>query len=74
NPNTKVTHIKSFSTKQILFKVLLYKAKGMWRFYNKFFKQHSSLTTTLIIRVGIIARFFSLSGLLLFKKLLRTFN
>ncbi|HAT8917724.1 TPA: glycosyltransferase family 2 protein [Legionella pneumophila] len=72
NPNTKVTHIKSFSTKQIPFKVLLYKAKGMWRFYNKFFKENSSPATTLIIRVGIIARLFSLSGLLLFKKLLRT--
>ncbi|HAT8089003.1 TPA: glycosyltransferase family 2 protein, partial [Legionella pneumophila] len=46
----------------------------MWRFYNKFFKQNSSPATTIIIRVGIIARFFSLSGLLLFKKLLRTTN
>ncbi|RYB70567.1 glycosyltransferase family 2 protein, partial [Legionella pneumophila] len=38
-PQTKVTHIKSYSTQQIPIRVLGYKAKGMWRYHNKFFKK-----------------------------------
>lgn len=41
-PQTKVTHIKSYSTQQIPISVLGYKAKGMWRYHNKFFKNDSS--------------------------------
>lgn len=68
--DTKVAHIKSFSTKQIPFKVLIYKAKGMWRYHNKFFKERSNLLSTLLIRVGIIARLFILGSLLLLKRTL----
>ncbi|HAT8968041.1 TPA: glycosyltransferase, partial [Legionella pneumophila subsp. pneumophila] len=46
-PQTKVTHIKSYSTQQIPIRVLGYKAKGMWRYHNKFFKRNSFIATTL---------------------------
>lgn len=68
NPNTKVSHIKSFSTKQIPLKVLGYKARGMWRYHNKFFRKNSSIATTLLVRTGIISRLIVLSGLVLLKK------
>lgn len=68
NPNIKVMHIKSFSTRQIPLKVLGYKARGMWRYHNKFFKKNSSFATTLMIRTGIISRLVILSSLVLCKK------
>jgi GT2 family glycosyltransferase len=68
NPNTKVSHIKSFSTKQIPLKVLGYKARGMWRYHNKFFRKNSSIATTLIVRTGIISRLIVLSSIVLIKK------
>ncbi len=70
-PKTKVAHIKSFSTKQIPLRVLGYKAKGMWRYYNKFFKQSSSPGTGFIIKVGIISRFLLLSSIVLFRKIIK---
>ncbi|RUR20222.1 glycosyltransferase family 2 protein [Legionella sp. km535] len=72
NPKIKVMHIKSFSTRQIPLKVLGYKAKGMWRYYNKFFKKNSSLVTTALVRTGIITRFLLLSSIVLAKKSLRS--
>ncbi|HAT1802351.1 TPA: glycosyltransferase family 2 protein [Legionella pneumophila] len=68
-PQTKVTHIKSYSTKQIPIRVLGYKAKGMWRYHNKFFKKNSFIATTLLVRIGILSRFIILSNLHLSKKL-----
>ncbi|HAT1856529.1 glycosyltransferase family 2 protein [Legionella pneumophila] len=68
-PQTKVTHIKSYSTKQIPLKVLGYKAKGMWRYHNKFFKSNSSFFSTLLVRIGILSRLFALSNIYLSKKL-----
>lgn len=58
---TKVFHIKSHCTRQIPLKVLVYKAKGMWRYYDKFFKKKSNLLTTAMIRVGILSRLIVLS-------------
>ncbi|HAT1792600.1 TPA: glycosyltransferase family 2 protein [Legionella pneumophila] len=68
-PQTKVTHIKSYSTQQIPIRVLGYKAKGMWRYHNKFFKNDSSFFSTLLVRVGILSRLFVLSNICLSKKL-----
>ncbi|HAT8327023.1 TPA: glycosyltransferase [Legionella pneumophila] len=68
-PQTKVTHIKSYSTQQIPIRVLGYKAKGMWRYHNKFFKNDSSFFSTLLVRVGILSRLFVLSNVCLSKKL-----
>ncbi|HAU0295232.1 TPA: glycosyltransferase family 2 protein, partial [Legionella pneumophila] len=59
-PQTKVTHIKSYSTQQIPIRVLGYKAKGMWRYHNKFFKNDSSFFSTLLVRIGILSRLFVL--------------
>lgn len=73
-PHTKVTHVKSYSTKQIPLRVLGYKAKGMWRYHNKFFKNNSSFFTTLLVRIGILSRLFVLSNILLSKKLLKIIN
>lgn len=67
-PITKATHIKHFCTQHIPFKVLFYKGRGMWRYHNKFFKQHSNPLSTLIIRLGIIFRFIILGSLLMLKK------
>ncbi|MFO2511128.1 glycosyltransferase family 2 protein [Legionella pneumophila serogroup 2] len=67
-PQTKVTHIKSYSTKQIPLKVLGYKAKGMWRYHNKFFKKTSPTIITVLVRLGIIGRLLILSSIILFKK------
>ena len=69
NPKIKVMHIKSFSTRQIPLKVLGYKARGMWRYHNKFFKKNSSLFTTALVRTGIISRLIILSSMVLAKKL-----
>lgn len=69
-PQTKVAHIKSFSAKQIPFKVLLYKARGMWRYHNKFFKTNSNLFSTALIRTGIICRLLALGGVLFLKRTL----
>lgn len=71
-PHTKVTHVKSYSTKQIPLRVLGYKAKGMWRYHNKFFKKNSSITTTLLVRTGIISRLLLLIGIILFKRSYKT--
>lgn len=68
-PQTKVTHIKSYSTKQIPLKVLGYKAKGMWRYNNKFFKKNSSIILTILTRLGIICRFLVLSSVIICKKI-----
>lgn len=68
-PHTKVTHIKSYSAKQIPLKVLGYKAKGMWRYHNKHFKNNSSFISTLLVRTGIIIRFVLLSSIVLCKNL-----
>ncbi|HAT1809736.1 TPA: glycosyltransferase family 2 protein [Legionella pneumophila] len=68
-PQTKVTHIKSYSTQQIPIRVLGYKAKGMWRYHNKFFKNDSSFFSTLLVRIGILGRLFVLSNICLSKKL-----
>ncbi|MCW8466735.1 glycosyltransferase family 2 protein [Legionella pneumophila] len=73
-PQTKVTHIKSYSTKQIPIRVLGYKAKGMWRYHNKFFKNDSSFFSTLLVRVGILSRLFVLSNICLSKKLWAIIN
>ncbi|WED41898.1 glycosyltransferase family 2 protein [Legionella cardiaca] len=70
-PDTKVTHIKSFSAKQIPFKVLLYKARGMWRYHDKFFKTNSNQLSTFLIRTGIILRLFALGSILFLKKTLK---
>lgn len=67
--NTKVSHIKSFSTKQIPLKVLLYKARGMWRYHDKFFKSKSNPFKTLLIRAGIVLRFFILSAKVILNKI-----
>ncbi|HAT1699309.1 glycosyltransferase family 2 protein [Legionella pneumophila] len=68
-PQTKVTHIKSYSTQQIPIRVLGYKAKGMWRYHNKFFKNDSSFFSTLLVRIGILSRLFVLGNICLSKKL-----
>ncbi|HAT1823093.1 glycosyltransferase family 2 protein [Legionella pneumophila] len=68
-PQTKVTHIKSYSTQQIPISVLGYKAKGMWRYHNKFFKNDSSFFSTLLVRIGILSRLFVLGNICLSKKL-----
>ncbi|MGX6642751.1 glycosyltransferase family 2 protein [Legionella pneumophila] len=68
-PQTKVTHIKSYSTQQIPIRVLGYKAKGMWRYHSKFFKSNSSFFSTLLVRIGILSRLFALSNIYLSKKL-----
>ncbi|KGP63632.1 glycosyl transferase [Legionella norrlandica] len=73
-PHTKVTHVKSYSTKQIPLRVLWYKAKGMWRYHNKFFKNNSSFFTTLLVRVGILCRLVALSNIYLSKKLWKAIN
>ncbi|HAT1820628.1 glycosyltransferase family 2 protein [Legionella pneumophila] len=73
-PQTKVTHIKSYSTQQIPIRVLGYKAKGMWRYHNKFFKNDSSFFSTLLVRVGILSRLFVLSNICLLKKLWAIIN
>ncbi|HAT6935972.1 TPA: glycosyltransferase [Legionella pneumophila] len=73
-PQTKVTHIKSYSTQQIPIRVLGYKAKGMWRYHNKFFKNDSSFFSTLLVRVGILSRLFVLSNICLSKKLWAIIN
>ncbi|HAT2056338.1 glycosyltransferase family 2 protein [Legionella pneumophila serogroup 9] len=73
-PQTKVTHIKSYSTKQIPLKVLGYKAKGMWRYHNKFFKNDSSFFSTLLVRIGILSRLFVLSNIHLLRKLWGSLN
>jgi GT2 family glycosyltransferase len=70
-PETKVTHIKSFSTRQIPLRVLGYKARGMWLYYNKFFKQSSSFGIGVIIKIGIISRFLLLVSLVLFRKIIK---
>ncbi|CAM2932908.1 glycosyltransferase family 2 protein [Legionella pneumophila] len=67
-PQTKVTHIKSYSTQQIPIRVLGYKAKGMWRYHSKFFKKTSPTIMTLLVRLGIISRLLVLSSITLFKK------
>ncbi|HAT1957981.1 glycosyltransferase family 2 protein [Legionella pneumophila] len=67
-PQTKVTHIKSYSTQQIPVRVLGYKAKGMWRYHSKFFKKTSPTIMTLLVRLGIISRLLVLSSITLFKK------
>ncbi|MGX8765511.1 glycosyltransferase family 2 protein [Legionella pneumophila] len=67
-PQTKVTHIKSYSTQQIPIRVLGYKAKGMWRYHSKFFKKNSPNIITLLVRLGIISRLLILSSITLFKK------
>ncbi|MBL7480011.1 glycosyltransferase family 2 protein [Legionella bononiensis] len=69
-PSTKVAHIKSFSTKQIPLKILVYKAKGMWRYYNKFFKKNESMFTCVMVRTGIILRLVLLSFVVLCKKII----
>ncbi|KTD47624.1 glycosyltransferase family 2 protein [Legionella quateirensis] len=68
NPRIIVMHIKSFSTRQIPLKVLGYKARGMWRYHNKFFKRNSSRVTTLVVRTGIISRLLLLGSIVLVKK------
>ncbi|HAT8858995.1 TPA: glycosyltransferase family 2 protein [Legionella pneumophila] len=73
-PQTKVTHIKSYSTQQIPIRVLRYKAKGMWRYHNKFFKNDSSFFSTLLVRVGILSRLFVLSNICLSKKIWAIIN
>ncbi|ASQ46414.1 glycosyltransferase family 2 protein [Legionella clemsonensis] len=67
-PNTKVAHIKSFSAQQIPFRVLLYKARGMWRYHDKFFKTNSHQLSTLLIRAGIILRLIALGSILFSKR------
>jgi len=69
-PKTKVKHIKSYSTKQMPFKVLVYKAKGMWKYYNKFFQNNFSPCTTLVIKAGIIGRLVILSCIMIIKKII----
>ncbi|CAM3002736.1 glycosyltransferase family 2 protein [Legionella worsleiensis] len=71
NPKIKVMHIKSFSTRQIPLKVLGYKARGMWRYHNKFFKKNSSWLTNGLVKIGIISRFLILSGMVLVQKTLK---
>lgn len=66
-PQTKVMHIKSYSTRQIPFKVLVYKARGMWRYHNKFFKNNTSIFTTLLVRIGIVSRLGVLGSMILIK-------
>ncbi|HAT1901204.1 TPA: glycosyltransferase family 2 protein [Legionella pneumophila] len=73
-PQTKVTHIKSYSTQQIPIRVLGYKAKGMWRYHNKFFKNDSSFFSTLLVRIGILSRLFVLGNICLSKKLWAIIN
>lgn len=68
-PQTKVTHIKSYSTQQIPIRVLGYKAKGMWRYHSKFFKNDLSFATTLLVRIGIISRLITLTTMFLLKKI-----
>ncbi|KTD30754.1 glycosyl transferase [Legionella moravica] len=69
-PATKVAHIKSFSTRQIPLRILVYKAQGMWRYYDKFFKKNESIGTCAIVRIGIILRLVILSALVLLKKII----
>lgn len=66
-PKTQVMHIKSYTTRRIPFKVLVYKARGMWRYHNKFFKDEVSALTTLCVRIGILARLSILGTLALIK-------
>lgn len=73
-PSTKVAHIKSFSTSQAPLKVLVYKARGMWRYYNKFFKNNEPFYIVFIVRSGIILRFAILSFILLSKKAASNFK
>ncbi|HIG0328872.1 TPA: glycosyltransferase family 2 protein [Legionella pneumophila] len=73
-PLTKVTHIKSYSTQLIPLRVLGYKAKGMWKYHNKFFKNNSPFFITLLVRIGILSRFIILSNMHLLKKLWEMLN
>ncbi|MDI9817757.1 MULTISPECIES: glycosyltransferase family 2 protein [unclassified Legionella] len=70
-PHTSVTHIKGHSAKSIPLRVLWYKAKGMWHYHDKFFKQDSNIIIYLFIKAGIILRLFSLGGLELLKKCIK---
>lgn len=65
---TDVMHIKSHSAKKIPLRVLWYKAKGMWLFHNKFFKDNSGFFTNFLVKLGISLRFIVLSFFELLKK------
>jgi len=71
NPSIKVMHTKSYSTKHIPLKVIWYKSRGMWRYYNKFFKSNSNQAITLLVLLGIISRFLILTSAEILKKFMK---
>lgn len=69
-PRTYVTHYKGASTNKVPLRVLVYKARGMWRYHDKFFRKNSSLMSSSLVRAGIILRLIILGSIALIRKVI----
>lgn len=66
-PAVAVIHHKATSAKQTPIKTLYHKAKGMMRYYNKFFRRKYNIPLNVMVMLSIWLRFICLSLITLLK-------
>ena len=67
-PNSNLVHAKGVSSRSRPIRVLYTLHKGMNRFYDKFYKNEYSLVLRLIVKLGIVASFFTRALLALVRR------